>query len=413
MLNRPEAAARWNRAMITLVCLGIASVALHLLDLYPRATEHQAQAASKNKKQKADQAGRQIFRHDTFGDEQLWTDQLRLHEVIESAVSPEAALAVGLKVDVEALPRRVRAAIEGGQVDLGDPQTTLLLLKLRAVVGVEGQVVETDDGRLSLTSVGTTCALCHSTVDDSFATGIGRRLDGWPNLDLDPGAIIALSPAISEAARDVYLSWRPGRHDPRFNIDGLNTPVVIPPAYGLDGVALETFTGEGPISYWNNYVAVTQMGGHGTFIDDRLGIEIIQSPDLVGPKLGALLKYQLGLETPPPPRGSFDTAAARRGEEVFHDVGCAVCHIPPRYTDVNLGVLHDAEDVGQDPAYALRGATGQYRTTPLRGLWQHPPYFHDGSAATLDEVVDHYDAFFMLGLSDADHADLAEFLKSL
>jgi hypothetical protein len=413
MLKRLISGARWYRAKITLVSLGTLIAVLCLSEPFPRATDDQAQAASKNKRQKGGQAGRQIFRHDTFGDEQLWTDELRMHEVIEAAVSPEAALGVGLKVDVEALPRKVRAAIEDGDVDLSDPQTTLLLLKLRAVLGVEGKVVEGDDGRLSLTSVGITCALCHSTVDDSFDTGIGRRLDGWPNLDLDPGAIIALSPAISDEARDVYLSWGPGRYDPRFNIDGLNTPLVIPPAYGLSGVDLETFTGEGPISYWNNYVAVTQMGGHGTFIDDRLGIEIIQTPDLVGPKLGALLKYQLGLETPGPPAGFFDKAAARRGEDVFHEVGCAVCHIPPLYTDVNLGVLHDAEDVGQDPAYALRGATGQYRTTPLRGLWQHPPYFHDGSAATLEEVVDHYDAFFTLTLSDADHADLVEFLKSL
>jgi hypothetical protein len=311
------------------------------------------------------------------------------------------------------LTPEVRAALAAGDVDLTDPQSTLLLIKQNAVVGVQGKVIETDDGQLSLESVGITCALCHSTVDDSFDESIGVRLDGWPNLDLDPGAIIALSPEISETDRAVYLSWGPGMYDPRFNIDGLSTPLVIPPAYGLRGVSLETFTGEGPISYWNNYVAVTQMGGHGTFIDDRLGIRIVQKPDRVRPKLKSLLAYQLSLETPPPPPDFFDPEAAERGEEVFHLFGCATCHIPPLYTDVNLDILHDAEEVGQDPAYAERTTTGQYRTTPLRGLWQHPPYFHDGSAATLEEVVEHYDVHFELDLSDEARSDLVEFLKSL
>ncbi len=420
MSFRQRSCGRWNRRLTACLWVAIASGVLGLA-LPTGVNDQQVAAAQKPKKTKTQKApkagkgagGQQIFRHDTFGDEQLWTDQLRLHEVIESAVSPEAALAVGLKVDADALPPEVRAALDAGQVDLTDPQTTLLLLQLNAVVGVEGKVIETDDGRLSLKSVGITCALCHSTVDDSFDDDIGRRLDGWPNLDLDPGAIIALSLEISQDDREVYLSWGPGKYDPRFNIDDLSTPLVIPPAYGLDGVDLETFTGEGPISYWNNYVAVTQMGGHGTFIDERLGIKIVQKPDLVRPKLGALLDYQLSLRTPPPPAGSFDAAAAERGEVVFHDVGCADCHIPPLYTDVNRGILHDAEEVGQDPAYALRTTTGQYRTTPLRGLWQHAPYFHDGSAATLDEVVDHYNAFFLLGLGEAEYADLVEFLKSL
>lgn len=408
--HQNRASHRARVSLGVLICLGLA------LACWPHVDEHRADAAPKSRKARSDnnsQAGRQVFRHDTFGDEQLWTDQLRMHEVIEAAVSPEAALSVGLKVDTQALPRAILKALANGEVDLTDPQTTLLLLRHRAVVGLEGRVVETDNGQLHLESVGITCALCHSTVDDSLAAGLGRRLDGWPNLDLDPGAIIALSPAIADADRAVYLSWGPGKYDPRFNIDGLSTPLVIPPAYGLNGVDLETFTGEGPISYWNSYVAVTQMGAHGTFIDDRLGISIVQEPDLVGPKLGVLLKYQLSLETPPPPAGSFDKKAARRGAALFVEVGCADCHIPPLYTDVNLGVLHDAEEVGQDPAYALRGTTGQYRTTPLRGLWQHAPYFHDGSAATLDDVVDHYDAHFVLGLTDEEHADVVEFLKSL
>src|SRR5688500_920284 len=207
--------------------------------------------------------GREIFRFDTFGDEQQWTDKLRMHEVIESAVDPLTALSLGLKVDVDALPDEVLAAVAAGQVDLTDPATTLALLELDAVVGLVGNV-ETIDGRRRLTSVGTTCALCHSTVDDSFAPGIGRRLDGWPNLDLNPGAIIAASPAVPPEAKAVYSSWGPGMFDPRFSIDGLSTPgVVIPPAYGLAGVKRATYTGDGTVTYWNRYVAVTQMGGQG------------------------------------------------------------------------------------------------------------------------------------------------------
>jgi hypothetical protein len=343
----------------------------------------------------------------------LWTDRLRMHEVIESSIDPQTALALGLKVDVDALPASLQHAIADGNVDLTDPATTVALIKLNAVVGIVGRVRKMGD-RDRLTAVGITCALCHSMVDDSFAPGIGHRLDGWPNLDLDPGQIIAASPAVPDDAKAVYRSWGPGFYDPRFNIDGENTPLVLPPAFGLAGVDLETYTGEGPISYWNAYVAVTQMGGHGSFSDPRLGINIVQNPDLVTPELPALRDYQLSLRTPPPPEGSFDRAAAKRGARVFAGVGrCASCHIPPLYTDVNLGILHDAGETGMDPAYAARTTTGQYRTTPLRALWQHPPYFHDGSAATLEDVVHHYDVFLDLGLSEKEKSDLLEFLKSL
>jgi hypothetical protein len=359
--------------------------------------------------------GRNIFRFDTFGDEQFWTDTLRLNEVIESSLDPITALELGLKVDADALPPELIDAIENMEVDLTDPQTTLALIRLDAVVGVKGSVEEAEDGRLHLTSVGTTCALCHSTVDDSSTIpGIGSRLDGWPNLNLDPGRIIALSPAVPDADKAVYNSWGPGFYDPRFNIDGLSTPLVIPPAYGLAGVAKETYTAEGPISYWNNYVAVTQMGGQGSFHDPRLGIKIKQKPDLVKKKLKPLSAYQFSLTAPEPPPGSFDPDAAERGEEVFEGKGtCATCHIPPLYTDINLKILHDPQETGMDPAYALRTTTGQYRTTPLRALWQHPPYFHDGSAATLEDVVDHYDGVLDLELTDEEKADLVEFLKSI
>jgi hypothetical protein len=357
--------------------------------------------------------GRAIFRFDTFGDEQLWTDELRIHEVIETAIDPLTALALGLKVDVDALPDELIDAIIAGQVDLTDPATTVALIDLNAVVGLVG-TVENIDGRDRLTRVGITCAICHSMVDNSFIRGIGSRLDGWPNLDLDPGRIIAASPAVPAQDKAVYNSWGPGKYDPRFNIDGLNTPLVIPPAYGLAGVAKETFTGEGPISYWNQYVAVTQMGGHGSFRDRRLGINIVQEPDLVKKKLPALRQYQLSLPKPPPPAGSFDPVAAKRGKAVFKGEGrCAKCHIPPLYTDINLGILHRPAETGMDPAYAQRTTTKKYRTTPLRALWQHPPYFHDGSAATLRDVVEHYDLFLDLRLTDGEKQDLVEFLKSL
>lgn len=354
--------------------------------------------------------GMAIFRFDTFGDEQLWTDTLRLHEVIQSSVSPITALSVGLKVDSTALPPNFLATH-----DLNSPATTVELIELNAVVGLVGTVRGTQ-----LKSVGITCAICHSTVDNAVAAGVGNRLDGWPNRDLNPGAIIALSPALTSAQKAVYNSWGPGRFDPRFNVDGINGPVLIPPAFGLKGVGFETYTGDGPISYWNNYVAVVEMGGHGSFLDPRIGISITQEPDLVTPKLSALLQYQLSLEAPRPPAGTFDRMAAKRGEAFFKTKArCASCHIPPTFTDVlsgpdpNVPFLHDPAEVGTDPLYAQRSATKKYRTTPLRALWQHPPYFHDGSAPDLMAVVNHYDVLFNLGLTPKQKQDLVEYLKSI
>jgi hypothetical protein len=223
--------------------------------------------------------GKSIFRFDTFGSEQLWTDVLQMQHVISQKVSPKTALSVGLKVDVDALPPTIIEALRAKEVDLDDPTVTVQLLKRNAVVGIVGKVVGAND---NLATVGITCALCHSTVDDSFAPGIGKRLDGWANTTLNPGAIIALSPAITGTAKAYYSSWGPGKYDPRFRIfDGVNVidlidpmadppkPVVIPPAYGLQGVGFETFNADGPISYWNQYVAVTQMGGQGSFSDPR------------------------------------------------------------------------------------------------------------------------------------------------
>jgi cytochrome c553 len=363
--------------------------------------------------------GKEIFRFDTYGDETFWTDTLRLHEVIQAAVDPTTALAVGLKLDADALPPDVVAGIQSGDISLTDPATTVALLKLNAVVGLQG-TVQTLDGRDTLVRVGTTCALCHSTVDNSFAPGIGSRLDGWQNSDLNPGAIIALSPALSAEQKAVYDSWGPGRYDPRFNRDGINGPVVIPPAYGLLGVNRIIYTGDGPdIAYWNLYVGVTQMHGHGTFIDSRIGADVRNPPDMISSKLAALQAYQLSLPAPAAPAGSFDPPAAERGRAVFEGAaGCATCHAGTLLTDANTR-LHDPAEVVSEPepngapSYASRSATKQYRSTPLRGLLRHPPYFHNGIAATLDAVVELYDTKQGLNLTAQQKADLVEYLKSL
>ncbi len=362
--------------------------------------------------------GKDIFRSDTFGDETFWTGTLKLNEVIQAAVDPKTALSVGLKVDAEALPEAVVSGIQSGAISLTDPATTVALLKLNAVVGLKGKV-EMVNGKDTLTSVGITCALCHSTVDDSFSKGIGKRLDGWANRDLNPGAIIALSPALPAATKAIYNSWGPGKYDPRFNQDGKNGPQVIPPAYGLLGMTRITSTGDGDkIAYWNRYVSVTQMGGHGTFVDSRVAVNVTNgTDDLVSTKLPALQEYQLSLPAPSAPAGSFDAAKAARGKEVFTGAGkCAGCHTGELFSQA---VLHDPSEVVSEPepngapSYASRTATKQYRTAPLRGLWQHPPYFHNGTAATLDAVVETYNTRKSLGLSADQKSDLVAYLKSL
>jgi mono/diheme cytochrome c family protein len=363
--------------------------------------------------------GKDIFRFETFGDETFWTDTLRMHEVIEHAVDPTTALAVGLKVDTDSLPPEVVSAIQSGAISLTDPATTVALLKLNAVVGVKG-TVQNVNGKDTLMRVGITCALCHSTVDNSFAHGIGKRLDGWPNRDLNVGAIIALSPALSPSAKAVYNSWGPGMYDPRFNFDGKNGPQVIPPAYGLLGIHRITSTGDGnDVAYWNRYVGVTQMHGHGSFDEPRTGVHVDNPPDIISPLLPALQEYQLSLNAPTPPAGSFDPAAADRGHDVFTGAGqCSTCHTGSLFTDANEH-LHSPDEVVSEPepngapSYASRSATKMYRTAPLAGLWQHPPYFHNGTAATLESVVETYDAKKGLHLTTQQKADLVEYLKSL
>lgn len=347
--------------------------------------------------------GRQVFRYETFGNEPFWTGTLRMNEVIETSVDPVTALSVGLKVDAEQLPPGFLAG-----ANLTSPATTVELLRRDAVVGLKATV---SGGHI--TKFGVTCALCHSNVDNSVMAGVGRRLDGWANHDLDPGRIVSLSPFFDDQpdVRATLQSWGPGKYDAYFNHDGLSDPVVLPPIYGLQNVELENYSGEGPISYWNAYVAVTQMHGQGSFSDPELGIDMDAHPDLVTPKLPQLLAYQLSLQKPAPPPGTFDAAAAARGQTTFN-VRCASCHVPPTFTDASV-TLHDPAETGMDPVRAGRGTTEQYRTTPLRALWQHAPYFHDGSAATLEAVVDHYSSTLGFTLSTEEKDDLVEYLKSL
>jgi mono/diheme cytochrome c family protein len=393
--------------------------------------------------------GRQIFRYDTFGDQTFFGDALNLHKAIEGeklggvggGVSPKAALSLGLKVDSAALPMKLVTAIKAGKVDLDSPATTLALLKLNAVVGIKGFFNKGG----SLRSIGTTCALCHSTVDDSFAPGIGKRLDGWPNRDLNVGAIVAASPSVKPFAdllgvdeatvRKVLRSWGPGFYNAELDKDGkVSQPdgrpagTVLPPAFGLAGVNLSTFTGFGTVTYWNAYVAVTQMHGQGTFYDARFNDpqkypvavksgdwNVRHTPDLVSSKLGALHYYQLGLAAPPPPKGSFDPAAAKRGAAIFNgkEAHCTQCHVPPTYSDPGFN-MHKPSEICTDAFQANRSPDGMYRTTPLRGLWAHAKggYWHDGHFKTLAEVVDHYDGCFKLGLSAGQKSDLVQFLKS-
>ncbi|HKO15493.1 MAG TPA: c-type cytochrome [Gemmatimonadaceae bacterium] len=347
--------------------------------------------------------GREIFRYDTFGDEAYWTDTARLHEVVQREIQPLEALSLGLKVDMDRL-NLLKFLVHNPFSTSGTKE----LLRENAVVGVRA----TFDKDGNITRIGITCALCHSTVDNALLPGIGHRLDGWPNRDLKVGRILAMLAIYTDAQKAVLRSWPTGTYDPRFNFDGKSTPLTLPPALGLAKVKNETYTAEGPISYWNDYVAVTQMHGHGNFSDPRLGVNIVQEPDMVTPKLAALRAYQHAIPAPPTPGASYDRAAAHRGKVVF-DANCARCHVGGNLTDNNDGVLHAASETGMDSAYAARTTQKEYRTTPLRALWQHGPYFHDGSAKTLDDVVEHYMRVRGFQLTGGQKRDLVQYLKSL
>ena len=396
--------------------------------------------------------GRAIFRFETFGDEAWWTDTIQLNKAIAgerhggigAGVSPATALAVGLKVDIDAIPRNIQQHIRLGKVDLGAPALTLTLLELDAVVGVKATL---GDDRNGIRKLGVTCALCHSTVDDSFAPGIGHRLDGWPNRDLNVGLIVSLAPNLQPIAdllqtdvptvKTVLNSWGPGRYDAwldkdgkAFRPDGGQAGTLIPPAFGLAGVNLHTWTGSGSVPYWNAYVAATQMRGTDvTFFDPRLSDPVQypvaarsgswdtrgSDPANASAKLDALHFYQLSIPAPTPPAGSFDAAAAERGKALF--VGkaqCAGCHVPPSFTEPGYAI-HKPEEVGVDSFQADRSPTHGYRTAPLAGLWAHQKggFYHDGRFATLGDVINHYDRLFGLSLSAAEKQNLVHFLLSI
>lgn len=298
--------------------------------------------------------GRDIFRDDTFGNEKFWTDTARLHEVVQRSIQPLEALGLGLKVDMDRL-NLFRFLIHNPFSTRGTKE----LLRQNAVVGVRAQFDR--DGNIF--RIGIACALCHSTVDNALLPGIGHRLDGWPNRDLKVGKILALLAAFDENQKAVLRTWPAGTYDPRFNFDGRSTPLTLPPAHGLAQVRSETYTGEDTISYWNAYVATTQMHGQGTFIDERLGVRIVQEPDLVAPKLPALRAYQHSLPRPPTPGASYDRGAANRGRRVF-EANCQSCHVGATLTDNNAGVLHGASETGMDSAYAARTINKRYRATP-------------------------------------------------
>lgn len=393
--------------------------------------------------------GRRIFRFDTFGDEAFWGDTLKLHQAIEGAklggrgqgVSPKTALAVGLKVDVDALPPALVERLKAGKLDLDDPATTLSLLKLNAVVGVTSFFNK--EGKLR--SIGIQCAICHSTVDDSFAPGIGHRLDGWANRDLNVGAIVNLAPdlkvvtdllGVDEATvRKVLNSWGPGKFDAELFMDGKalrpdgkSAATLIPPAFGLAGVNLHTWTGWGSVTHWNAFVANLEMHGKGTYFDPRLNDpaqfpvaakagfgNVRNNPDLVTSKLAALHFYQLAIPVPKSPEGSFNKELATRGKVIFDGKAkCATCHVPPLFTEPGWN-MHTAAEMGIDDFQANRAPDKRYRTAPLKGLWTHQKggFFHDGRFPDLLAVVEHYNGFLKLNLTEQEKAELIEYLKSL
>jgi hypothetical protein len=433
----------------TIALLAAAGFASFSLGRKANAQAQPTDPISDNARTMLDQ-GRKIFRFDTFGDEAFWGDSLKLHQAVAGAkqggvgagVSPKTALAVGLKVDIDALPQSVVDGLKSGNVDLTDPATTVALLTLNAVVGVTGFLGTVG----KLRSMGIQCALCHSTVDDSFAPGIGHRRDGWANRDLNVGAIIALAPDLSAVTnllgvdvatvRTVLNSWGPGKFDAElfldgkaFRPDGKSGAVLIPPAFGLAGVNLGTWTGFGSTTYWNAFVANLEMHGKGTFYDPRLrdttafpvavkagSANVRNDSDLITSKLAALHFYQLAIPAPQSPEANqgFNFSGAR-GKALFEGKAqCARCHVPPLFTEPGFN-MHTPQEMGLDDFQANRSPTKMYRTAPLKGLFSHQKggFFHDGRFPDLRSVIDHYDSNLKTGLSDDEKADLISYLRTL
>jgi hypothetical protein len=441
----------WRRpfALAAVLALGVLAYPLataergeqqHVNELDRQIVRHAARALAER---------RRIFRFDTFGDEAFWGDTIKLHQTIQGTrfggvgpgLSPKTALRLGLKVDLDALPPELTEGLKKGRIDLDEPAVTLALLKLNAVIGLTG--LFESSGRLR--SIGIQCALCHTAVDDALAPGIGHRLDGWANRDLNVGAIVNFAPDLSAVAtllgideqtvRKVLSAWGPGKFDAEllldgkgFRPDGRTAATLIPPAFGLAGVNLHTWTGWGSVAHWNGFVANLEMHGKGTFYDPRLNDpvqfpvaaragsgNVRSDPDLVSAKLPALHFYQLAIPAPPPPQGSVDTEAALRGRQLFENKArCATCHVPPTYTEPGWN-MHAAQEIGIDDFQANRAPDKRYRTAPLKGLWTHMKggFYHDGRFPTLLQVINHYDAHLNLGLSESEKTDLAEYLKSL
>jgi hypothetical protein len=389
--------------------------------------------------------GRAVFRFETFGDEVFWTDKLQLHKAIADkgaggigeGLSPKKALELGLKVDIDVLPKFAKEAVADGKL-LNDVDFTLTLLKLNAVVGV----VANFDGD-NLKSIGVTCAVCHSTVDSN--TGIGKRLDGWPNQDINVGEIIAMSPDLTvftemlgtdvENLKKVLKSWGPGKFDAELNYDGKGfrpdgktAATIIPEAFGHAGHNNHTWTGgRGTVTYWNAYVANTQLMGQGTFYDPRL-MNAEQYPigakarlgdkrttdDKVSDKLAALHFYQICMPAPKPPKDSYNEELANRGKLIFNGKAqCATCHVPPLFTEPGWNT-HTPEEIGIDDFQANRSPEKTYVTQGLKGIWiRKRGFYHDGRFPTLLDVVNHYDGFKKLNLTEAEKKDLVEYLKSI
>lgn len=446
-IDKDDSGTRLKRLMTAIMLLASIAIAIVYFSAGGQANGERGQGNMSASP--VSEEGQQIFRFDTFGDEAFWGDALKLHRAIEGAklggvgpgVSPKTALAVGLRVDMDALPSDLVDKIKRGQVNLDDPATTLALIKLNSVLGIVGQFNQ--DG--SLKAMGITCAVCHSTVDNAFAPGIGHRLDGWANRDLNVGAIISLAPDLSAvtnllgvdeaSVKKVLAAWGPGKFDAElfldgkgFRPDGKSAATLIPPAFGLAGVNLHTWTGWGGVSHWNAFVANLEMHGKGTFYDPRLNdpakfpiaaragfANVRNNPDLISSKLPALQLYQLGISAPAPPESSFNRSAAARGEAIFSGKAqCSVCHVPPTFTEPGWN-MHTPAEIGIDDFQAKRSPDERYRTSPLRGLWTHQTggFYHDGRFATLLDVVNHYNDFGRLSLTDREKRDLVEYLKSL
>jgi hypothetical protein len=395
--------------------------------------------------------GRRTFRFDTFADEIFWGQTLGLHQAIAGSknggvgagISPATALSLGLKVDFTMLPTSVQSQLKQHKINLNDPASTLALLKYDAVVGLRAHFNSTGH----IDNVGITCALCHSTVDNSVSPGIGARQDGWANRDLNVGAITASAPNLKPVAallqtsvsnvKKALLAWGPGKFDAElfldgkaFRPDGKTAATLIPSAFGLAGVNLHTYTGWGSVTYWNAFVANLEMHGRGTFFDPRLDdagkfpvaarnkfghLRVDEDEDRITPNLASLHFYQLALPAPRPPSNSFDHAASARGDVLFEGrAKCATCHVPPLYTEPGWN-MHTPAEVGIDDFQAKRSPDERYRTTPLKGIWTRTKggFYHDGRFPTLAAVVAHYNNFMHLKLSASEQRDLVEYMKSL